>query len=78
MTQLFHVIDDCTAILCCNGVYRQVKCYERGGSLYAGWPGGFVKLYARNHTSRPKVSLLEVVNENPNVTIKEGKVIYAS
>lgn len=53
-TALFHVIEDSFVILVGKrGVYRQVKLYRRGGDLYAGASGGFVRLMAGGGTSAP-------------------------
>ena len=54
--QRFHVIDDAAVILRARGVYKQVKVYRRGEAAYAGYSGGFIRLYANGGTSFPNVS----------------------
>lgn len=53
----FHLIDDAAAILVSKGVFRQVKVYQRGGALFAGYGAGFIRLYDKRGTSLPNVSL---------------------
>ena len=58
MSDLFHVIDDATAILRGkSGVWRQAKVYRLGDHLFAGYGAGFVRLYADHGTSRPDTFL---------------------
>lgn len=52
----FHVIEDAAVILRAKGVYRQVKAYRRGIALFAGYGGGFVRLYRDGGTSVPNVT----------------------
>ena len=56
MDDLFHVIEDAQIILKAKGVYKQVKLYQRGGRLYAGWGSGFIVLMKSGGTSHPTVS----------------------
>lgn len=50
----FHEIADAAAILCTKkGVYRQVKVYRKGREPYAGYSGGFIRLYHDGGTSVP-------------------------
>ena len=55
----FHLIEDAAAILVSKGVYRQSKVYRRGNELYAGYGGGFIRLY-KDGTSLPNVRLVDV------------------
>lgn len=50
----FHIIDDAQCVLVSRGVYRQAKLYRRGEAVYAGYGGGFIRLY-REGTSAPTV-----------------------
>lgn len=49
----FHIIEDAAAIIKRKGLLRQVKVYQRAGALYAGYAGGYVRLYANGGTSIP-------------------------
>lgn len=57
---LFNIIPDAWAILRKNGVYRQVKVYNRGLALYASYGSGFLKLGSRKGTSHYTVYLDEL------------------
>jgi len=61
--ELFTIIDDATAILKQgNGVYKQAKVYHRGGRVFVGHGGGFVRVTARFGetwgTSSPNVKVV--------------------
>ena len=51
----FHIIEGASAILYAGGVYKQVNLFERADGLYAAYQGGFVRLYDKNGTSKPKL-----------------------
>lgn len=55
----FHQIDDGAVILRSKGVYRQAKLFRRDDTLYAGYGGGFIKLYPGGGTSVPSVSYVD-------------------
>lgn len=52
---LFHTIEDKQAVLrnTKSGVFKQVKLYQRGGEVYAGCSGGFIRLMHEGKTSSP-------------------------
>lgn len=54
---LFSAIDDKQTVVrnVKNGVFKQANLYERGGELYAGMLGGFVRLMKDGRTSNPNV-----------------------
>ena len=52
----FHVVEDAAVIVRSKGVYKQVKVYVRGGAVYAGLSGGFVRLYKNGDTGIPTIS----------------------
>ena len=60
--QLFTIIDDATAIIRqANGVYKQAKVYHRGGRVFVGHSGGFLRVTANFGgtwgTSNPNVKV---------------------
>jgi hypothetical protein len=59
MMERFHIIDEAAAILVKQGVYRQVKVYQRGGALFAAYGAGFIRLY-KDGTSLPGVRCEDV------------------
>lgn len=65
----FHIIDEGAAITLCKGVYRQVKVYQRGGKIYAGHAGGYIRLYKSGGTSLPHVSWKDI--DAPGGTVRE-------
>lgn len=56
MSAPFHIVDEAFAVLVRRGVYKQAKVYRRGTELFAGYGGGFVRLYV-NGTSIPDLRL---------------------
>ena len=52
----FHVIDDAVVILRANGVFKQVKAFQRAGIVYAQYGAGYIRLM-ENGTSAPKISV---------------------
>lgn len=59
--ELFHIIDECQAIIRSRGVFKQVPVFRRGTELYAQHGrGGFVKLAGNKGTTAPKVSWLDM------------------
>lgn len=56
----FHIIEDGAAILQSKGNFRQVKVYQRGAQVFAGWGGGYVRLMRGGATSNPNVSWSDV------------------
>lgn len=54
---LFTAIDDKQAIVknVKNGMYRQVRLYERAGEIYVGMSGGFIRLRNDHATSNPNI-----------------------
>ena len=55
----FHIIEDGAVILRSRGVFKQAKLYRRGRELYAGYGGGFVRLY-KDGTSVPALQMLDL------------------
>lgn len=51
----FHIIPDADIITVSKSVYKQAKVYHRGGALYVGASGGFVRLYAGGNTGTPNL-----------------------
>lgn len=73
----FHIIDDGAVILRSKGNYRQAKVYQRGGHVYGGWAGGYVRLLQGSGTSNPNVGWLEI--EADGVTIaRNGAPVYGA
>lgn len=52
---LFSIVEAGKVIISERGIYRQVELYERAGTLFAAFKGGFVRLLARNLTTVPHV-----------------------
>jgi hypothetical protein len=54
---LFSAIDDKQAVIrnTKNGVFKQVKLYERNGDIYAAAAGGFIRLLVDGRTSHPNM-----------------------
>lgn len=62
--EMFHLIEDATAILRMpRGVFRQAKMYHRGERLYCGYGAGFVRVTAKFGdswgTSHPDIKVVE-------------------
>lgn len=52
----FHVIEDGAAIVRVGNVYKQVRVFRRGTSVYANVRGGYVRLLRGSGTSVPGIS----------------------
>lgn len=55
MPGLFTELEGETVVLLSGGTYYQRPLFTRGGSLYAAWGQGFVRLLADGITTRPKL-----------------------
>lgn len=62
---VFKQLQGDTVILTTGGVYKQVNLYERDGDLYAGWAGGFIRLYDTGATSQPVVRIEQLITNAP-------------
>lgn len=54
---LFHVLEDCQAVLRSKGTFFQKKLYRRGNRIYAAWGSGFIRIGAGDATSNPNVAI---------------------
>ena len=45
--ELFHAIDDAEAIIRKGVILKQVKLYQRGGTVYVPHSGGYVRITAK-------------------------------
>jgi len=52
----FHVIEDSAVIVRVGNIYKQVRAYRRGTSVYANVRGGYVRLLRGSGTSVPGIS----------------------
>jgi hypothetical protein len=52
----FHIIDDSAVIVRVGNIYKQVRAYRRGTSVYANVRGGYVRLLRGSGTSVPGIS----------------------
>ncbi len=62
---LFKALEGETAILVCNGVFRQCQLYSKNGELFAQVPGGFVRLHADGATTKPGMRLETLAYDGP-------------
>lgn len=74
--ELFTIIDDATAIVKqANGVYKQAKVYHRGGRVFVGHSGGFLRVTAKFDrtwgTSNPNVKVEAI--EGAGILIKDNR-----
>lgn len=69
---LFHIIEDCQIITRSKGVYKQVKVYRRGNTLYAAHGSGFIGLLAGGGTTHPDVSWVEI-DANDMIKLEGGE-----
>ena len=51
-----HVIDDSAVIVRVGSIYKQVRAYRRGTSVYANVRGGYVRLLRGSGTSVPNIT----------------------
>lgn len=66
---LFHEIPDAQIVLRSKGVFRQVKLFRRGESVYAAYGSGYVRLLKHSGTTVPSVSWLVDSLYDPTVAI---------
>jgi len=52
---LFSIVEGGKVIISERGIYRQTDLYERSGTLFAAFRGGFVRLLCRENTTAPHV-----------------------
>jgi hypothetical protein len=70
----FHIVDDAAVILRGRkGVYRQAKVYRRGEDVFAQVGFGYVRLLARNGTTDPSISWLDIEAEGVVATTNGPK-----
>lgn len=50
---LFHILVDTYVVIRRKGVFKQCRVYQRGGRVYAGTAGGFIRLLASGNTTQP-------------------------
>lgn len=72
--ELFTIIDEATAIIRApKGVYKQVKVYHRGGRVFVGHSGGFLRITAQfgNQwgTSHPDVKVVDISQDIPGMFV---------
>lgn len=73
----FHILDEAAVIIRRKGLFRQTKVFVRGNGLYAGYAGGFVRLYANGATGIPDLSWDEMDLNNGRVPFSDvhGKLL---
>jgi hypothetical protein len=52
----FHVIEDSAVIVRVGNIYKQVRAFRRGTSVYANVRGGYVRLLRGSGTSVPTIT----------------------
>jgi len=72
--ELFHEIPDAEAIIRQRGgIFKQAKVYRRGGKLYIGASGGYVRLTAKFGdtwgTSNPNISVVDISQGIPGMFV---------
>lgn len=73
IAERFHEIPDGMCILLSQkGVYRQSKLFRRGTELYAGYGGGFVRLYGKGGTSTPHLRYIAI--DAPHAGLEEREL----
>lgn len=72
----FSEIPEGQAIICSNGVYRQVRIARRAGKIYAKFGAGYVRLSAGGASSHPKVRWYEIDPGDGSFEEKQGAVFY--
>ncbi len=73
--ELFTIIEDAAAIVRGNGgVFKQSKVYHRGGRVFVGHSGGFLRVTARFGdtwgTSNPNVKVVDMSGDIQGLSIE--------
>lgn len=71
---MFSLIEEDEALLYVNGVYKVSKLYEYRGGLYAGVPGGYIRLKTNGSTSVPSHRLEELHRDGHLFQDKWGRL----
>lgn len=74
----FSEIPEGQAIVCANGVYRQVKIATREGKIYARYGAGYVRLSRGGPTSHPKLRWYEIDAGDGAFEEVGGNVMYSA
>lgn len=64
------------AIICSNGVYRQVRIAVRDRRVYARYGAGYVRLSQGGATSHPKVRWYEIDPGDGVIREEKGAVFF--
>lgn len=71
--ELFHAIEDAEAIIRKGVVHKQVKLYQRGGTVYVQHAGGYVRITGKfgseYGTADPNLKVLDL--DGPGI-VKNG------
>jgi len=73
---LFHQIEDATAIVRVGQIWKQTKVYQRGGVLFIPHAGGYVRVVSKfgdvYGTAVPKMSVVDI--DGPGI-VRDGLTV---